>query len=355
MEKIKINFFCEQQRYGYSGGRYHSIMLAVYLSTVENVSVSFYTNSPTTQIYDECFRSVPRSNIVFETFNQSPREADFSFVVAGGSKERHMQMLHLAKSTSEKTFFFSFETPNWFNHLCAHKRPESKWSGWTECYRSCDYFASISQECTNWAIEYYGSIKPTIIFDGPINSFVANKLNPQQNRSISFFTRIGPTSLHKGMDKLELLNSNLLQNYTINVNIGNADVPQRYKDAVVEKFQKNKINVSFTSAINEYQKFKILNSSSILFFPTQFEGLGLPPLEALYCGNKILCSDLKVLGERWSDNYSFFNVSDKESFELALGDAIEKKFKKEEWELAKDYLDAYSFAERKIQEMLCLS
>lgn len=354
MEKIKINFFCEQQRFGYSGGRYHAIMLAVYLSTVEGVDVNFHTNSPKTQIYDECFSFIPYSTIIFKTFDEKPTEADFSFVIAGGSRDRHLQMLHLAKSTSKKTFFFSFETPNWFNHVCPYKRPESKWSGWAECYRSCDYLATISQECANWAMKYYGSTKPTIVFDGPINSFVANKISAKQNRSISFFTRIGPTSLHKGLDKLELLNSNLLENYVVNVNFGNSDLSRTIKDDLVQKFRKNKIDIFFTSSISEHQKFRILNSSDILFFPTQFEGLGLPPLEGLYCGNKILCSDLKVLGERWSDNYFFFNVQDEESFERALRNVIEKQFKTEEWEKAKDYLEAYKFAKRKIQEILCL-
>ena len=42
-----------------------------------------------------------------------------------------------------------------------------------------------------------------------------------------------------------------------------------------------------------------------MVFPTRFEGFGLPPAEALYCGRPCLAYDIPILRENYKDMLEF--------------------------------------------------
>lgn len=81
---------------------------------------------------------------------------------------------------------------------------------------------------------------------------------------------------------------------------------------MIKDFSKNNIKLKFLTSITEEQKKIILKESSFLFFATEFEGLGMPPLESISLGTNVLCSDIPVLRETGENYYCFFNNSNKD-------------------------------------------
>ena len=89
---------------------------------------------------------------------------------------------------------------------------------------------------------------------------------------------------------------------------------------------KKKIAVVFKKGVSDKEKFDILIDSKLLFFSSSFEGYGLPPLEAQYCGVKAICSDLPVLRE--TNKYAFFtSFDDLDDLKKTTNEAIQSKIK----------------------------
>ena len=55
----------------------------------------------------------------------------------------------------------------------------------------------------------------------------------------------------------------------------------------------------------------LVQGSAGTLFPSVAEGFGLPPLEALQLGSRVLCNDLVVIREFLGDNAVYASVSDR--------------------------------------------
>lgn len=76
-------------------------------------------------------------------------------------------------------------------------------------------------------------------------------------------------------------------------------------------FKKEKIiipnNVRFTGYLKDEEISYLYQNCNAFLFPSNYEGFGIPPLEALINGcNKVICNDIPVLRELYSD-YVFFH------------------------------------------------
>jgi len=74
---------------------------------------------------------------------------------------------------------------------------------------------------------------------------------------------------------------------------------------VAEVARREGIRVNFYDAITEEEKFRIIKQCKFMVFPTRFEGYGLPPAEALYCGKPCLAYDIPILRENYRDFLEF--------------------------------------------------
>lgn len=87
-----------------------------------------------------------------------------------------------------------------------------------------------------------------------------------------------------------------------------------------------KINprVTFYQNIARNNTIAWLKTSSVLVSPSVFEGWGITPIEAIYCGKPILLSDLEVFREVWGDNALYHKKDDvedmREKLEMLLTD-----------------------------------
>ncbi len=74
--------------------------------------------------------------------------------------------------------------------------------------------------------------------------------------------------------------------------------------------------------INENPKrdylIKSIKESKLLVSPSVFEGWGITPIEALYCGVPVLLSDLEVFKEVYGDNVIYHKKNDPEDMKVKL-------------------------------------
>lgn len=87
--------------------------------------------------------------------------------------------------------------------------------------------------------------------------------------------------------------------------------------------------VIFTGYINDDLLKQYYKQADLFVFPSLYEGFGLPPLEALATGTKVICSDIPVLKEVCDKNASYFNPIDINSIEESIRTNINKDFNKE--------------------------
>lgn len=321
---MKIMFIGHIPKTGYSGGRYLSLCLASCLSTEHEVS--FYTNNTNNQIYRECFSNYENLKIKSFHYNDN-KKYDICFIIPNGDGDInfHKALLNFSKLKSQKTYLFNFESENWWNSVSPYKKNMDLWEPWKMIAENCDGVCSISNEGTKWAKDFYKTNKFFTI-SGPINSPYFDKIkNVEKQKKIIFMTRIGNNSEHKGLKFLFLLNNPFFENFELFINCAGGKFNQKIKNQIIDKFAENNISVAFGNNICEQEKVKLLKQSEYLFFPTEFEGLGIPPIEAMYCDTKVICSDLQVLRETGADWYDFFSLNDVTSFEKTLKNMKKQK------------------------------
>jgi glycosyltransferase involved in cell wall biosynthesis len=87
------------------------------------------------------------------------------------------------------------------------------------------------------------------------------------------------------------------------------DVPQRVKDRIV-----------FTGWLSDAQLCGFMAHSMAFVYPSKYEGFGLPPLEALHLGARVIVGDTPVARETLAQHAEFFTPGDVEALaELLVG------------------------------------
>lgn len=82
-------------------------------------------------------------------------------------------------------------------------------------------------------------------------------------------------------------------------------------------------NIHFTGNVPEDELQWLYENAELVLFPPEYEGLGLPILEAVSVGKKVVCSDIPVFREISPDALYFFDTLDTSSLAEALKRAAE--------------------------------
>jgi glycosyltransferase involved in cell wall biosynthesis len=99
----------------------------------------------------------------------------------------------------------------------------------------------------------------------------------------------------------------------------------------------------FSGNVSEAELHWLFNNSEFIFFPSEYEGLGLPILEAMAINKKIACSDIPVFKEISSDSFYFFDPDDTGSIANALTEALQGHDSKGKIGKYKDILTTYTW------------
>jgi len=83
---------------------------------------------------------------------------------------------------------------------------------------------------------------------------------------------------------------------------------------IIPELEKRKNYIIHLKGINNEDLVGLYNLATIFFFPTHYEGFGLPPLEAMQCGIPVITSDNSSLPEVVGDSGLLGNSNDYEFF-----------------------------------------
>ena len=299
---MKICFIGSMPRYNYSGGRLLALNFAEALSRSKENAVSFYTNSLTSML-DEFPADSRLSLRVSDNWGKRLRfEHKFDVVIIVpqlAAIETHFKMLQFAKRVSRKVVLLNFESPNWINEVSPFKRDESNWDGWKLIASEANAILSISAESDKFARIFYRNINPNLDYGycyTCINSFAADSVTAPlvPSKRVIMLTR---RDAHKGFASLDVFESSAFRGYEVCVAFGSGALTKLEENRITKSLSQYGVGFRPLGLIAGRAKFAILKDSKALFFPTRFEGFGIPPLEAGYCGVNVVCSDLPVLRE----------------------------------------------------------
>jgi glycosyltransferase involved in cell wall biosynthesis len=79
-------------------------------------------------------------------------------------------------------------------------------------------------------------------------------------------------------------------------------------------------DVSFTGFVSDARYLELLRGARLFLAPSRGEGFDLPPLEAMACGIPVICSDVEVHRELFTDQAAFFTTSSAAELASVLGE-----------------------------------
>lgn len=323
---MRVRILARMPAIGYSGGRLLALTLAESLA-MTGAEVDFIADT-LPEMHQE-FRSFTRIRfITADLHNLSPHadpNIDLVLIVpAQNDVYVHGEFLRHAFECRAKIAMINFESPNWFNALSPFKRLASVWLGWDIVSEHADLIYSISGEGDKWARDYYKNAPKSCQFDfsyPAINSILADLApnSDEREKQIMFLTRVDP---HKGFNALTPLLHEAFAGYRVLVFIGSGNVNADEYAKWRAKFQALGMDFEFRPPIIGVEKFTLMKRSALNYFPSRFEGFGIPPLEAAYCMCPTACSNLPVLREFGQDAFVYGDPADDEDMRRAAIEAL---------------------------------
>ncbi|HIW36175.1 MAG TPA: glycosyltransferase family 4 protein [Candidatus Treponema faecavium] len=159
---------------------------------------------------------------------------------------------------------------------------------------------------------YLGCKKPIHVVYDAVSAYLRKQIEPPPvQRTILF---VGNIKRHKGLAVLIPAFKKLRQNYPdIELLVVGSAENFRSKDEQINTYLQtgNTEGIRFTGYISDTELQTVYASSALLVQPSLYEGFGLPPLEAMYCGTPALISDIPVFKEIY-DGYpvTYFTAGD---------------------------------------------
>jgi len=292
---------CEHSATHYSGGRYHSWIMAEAIAA-GNAEVVIWTTERPLLVRD--FEDYPGHDRI--TLYVDP---DFSTRPPGGFNaiilSQHMGLdwapylaaVSAARSLNAPLVCLDFEATKWFNAENAQKRTVLRTAAFWATGRYADVILSSTQYGSERAREYYRPFRPSLAFrycPPSINSIAADSVAANRVNQIICIARLNTVSRHKGITALLNVFSDQIAGYDF-VIIGS--MPEETEIQLHKAAEVHGVNLMVKSGLTDREKFKEIKKSRLMVFLSTFEGFGYPPVEALYCGTPCIVNPLPVLKE----------------------------------------------------------
>ncbi len=333
----KFALFSHNMPSGYSGGRYHSWVMAEALAT-QGHEVVYFSN-----YYPECYTDFidypHHSKIKFlksSMFFESKPDTSFDYVVLipNGNKDYYFYLraeLFSLKSKA-KLILLNFESGNWFEEVSPYKKPFNHWINWQKLCSSGAIVLSSNKESESYARKFYNRFNANIAYINShpaVNSKVAkevSKLEIVKKRQLVFFVRLADA--HKGGGDLSEFFCEDFRGFSFVFFVGVNSIVQEEKIKFFEMAHKYGIEVSLYYCLSDKLKFQVIKESSAVVFPSYFEGFGYPPVEARALNVPTICYDLPVLREVSGDDLYYVSQGDKKALVSKTVEVIQKKYER---------------------------
>lgn len=307
----KILIVASMPKTSFSGGRYHTLMLAKCLAR-EGYRVEILTNN-FPQMWGELEGIPDFGKVKFSvsaTFDlQSLGEAKVDHILCipdlGWTRSFSASLESKLKYRASLTLL-NFESPNWFNSLSEFQRPWYLWWPWWITSMGSDRILSSTNEGNRFAKKYFwlASKKSFRSIPAPINTFAltqALKSSSVRNHgqaSIFIPTRIRGGD-HKGVHEFQDILALVPAGTRISIL---SDEPENpiLKNLSTE-FSARGVELRLLTGVSEIEKFENYLAADITLFPSKFEGFGYPPIESIASGTPVLAYGLNVFRETLGD------------------------------------------------------
>ena len=133
----------------------------------------------------------------------------------------------------------------------------------------------------------------------------------RKDGGLIYFAR--PFNVHKVGDDVLAIPSSVYEGRVFRVVFG-GEVDTDHINQLRSTLGESVGRLEVYAGVSENEKFSLLTRSSLLLFPSYFEGFGYPPLEAALVGTPSVCYDLPVLRETLGTSGYFAPVGDISSF-----------------------------------------
>ena len=312
----------------YSGGRYHSLMLAHALSFGGN-NVFYITNalpifwSDLTDFEDKTTLSL----VITPDFKKDmPSRMDYVFIAPGADDSLfYTNTLDFARKNKAHICLLNFESGNWFNLFSPVKRAPSFWQPWKTVASASSLILSSAKEGVDYARQFYKDTPREALFSfcyPAINTACADHVGCfERERRILLFARF-VNEEHKGVRMIPNLVSNDMKGFVLTILIGTGEISSDVKSRLEKKCSSCGVELDIRYKLSDTEKFKLYKKSKLLLFPSLFEGFGYPPIEARYCGCNVVAFDLPVLRETNGDDIFYAHYRDWSDFKEKIRQVI---------------------------------
>jgi glycosyltransferase involved in cell wall biosynthesis len=131
-----------------------------------------------------------------------------------------------------------------------------------------------------------------------------------------FLLVVGATFSHKNIDELIRFSALWRRDYSLVIVSSRGAYRQVLERAVADAGLVGRVR--FIDYASTEELVRLYQTCSAFVFPSKWEGFGIPPLEALACGAKVIVSDIPVHREVLGDAVSYVTLGDEASWAAAL-------------------------------------
>jgi len=155
----------------------------------------------------------------------------------------------------------------------------------TKALQDSDLLLSISDFAVPYIIEWTGN-QNTISLMGCVNSRLADTVSGGQSDRFVAITRC---TEHKRLSDLV---------YVANKTKANIDIITSHSPGqVAQRVNSVSDRIWVHASLSDADKLEMIKSARALICPSAYEGLGIPAMEAMYCGIPVICYDFPILRE----------------------------------------------------------
>lgn len=186
-----------------------------------------------------------------------------------------------------------------------------------ELYKA-DHFASISQTTSDDLMVYLGvdPARITSIFGA---AAARSHLTPKRPKGVE---GLDDYVLMPSGDDFRKNNALAVQAFaTLNTRT-KLIITSRFSEGTKQDLQALYPNVVFTGSVSDAEFLWLLRNTRAVFFPSEYEGLGMPLLEAVEQDTIVVCSNIPVFAEISQEAFFYFDPKSTQSIVEALTEAL---------------------------------
>jgi glycosyltransferase involved in cell wall biosynthesis len=314
----------------YSGGRVHLMLMAYTLASMGH-KVTIVTDKLPKFLDDLKFIDV-EDRIEFVSDEKTlelnwlmkATKNNIDVVIA---TPRIYDSFYYAKKWNLPCYAFLLETPNYVRQF--RGGPDSTDEYWAEykqhILEKADFVlcnpGPTFEAAKEWLVDFKGKC-----FEAPppINVTAADKVSALEENEICF---IGRHLDFKCPDDVVFAAGKAPEEMRPIVNFVGSH-SETVRKRIMDKARPLGVKVKFFAGVNDYEKFRIIKRCKLMVIPTKFEGFGMPPAEAIYCGKPVICYELPVTRHVYGDAVQYVKSGDVNALAKRLRELLDSPEKR---------------------------